>query len=140
MPFFVFLGSDSSFKLLQDAVADPAAEGTSITFIDTISQDTNGDIAATKKTVRSASTSQTGVVKLSNATNSTSATLAATPKAVKAAYDLANHAHPYLPMAGGDISGSVNVSGQIGIGGTGDSTPVHLEYDSSLEALNFVFT
>ena len=37
-----------------------------------------------------ASTTKKGVVQLSSATNSTSETLAATPKAVKAAYDLAN--------------------------------------------------
>ena len=40
--------------------------------------------------VRSASTSQTGIVQLSDATNSTSTTLAATANAVKKAYDLAN--------------------------------------------------
>ncbi|EKG8042356.1 tail fiber protein, partial [Escherichia coli] len=37
-----------------------------------------------------ASTTKKGIVQLSNATNSTSEMLAATPKAVKAAYDLAN--------------------------------------------------
>mgnify|MGYP002765451434 CR=1 FL=1 len=37
-----------------------------------------------------ASTTKKGIVQLSSATNSTSETLAATPKAVKAAYDLAN--------------------------------------------------
>lgn len=40
-----------------------------------------------------ASTSNTGVVKLSSSTSSTSTTLAATPSAVKAAYDLANTAN-----------------------------------------------
>ena len=40
-----------SFKLVQSAVSDPAASGTSITFIATISQDTNGVITVTKKTV-----------------------------------------------------------------------------------------
>ncbi|MBP5423960.1 MAG: hypothetical protein J6Y78_16125 [Paludibacteraceae bacterium] len=49
-------------KGLQTAVSDPSASGDSITFIDTISQNTNGEIAVTKKTVRSASTSQSGVV------------------------------------------------------------------------------
>ncbi|EPX9823426.1 tail fiber protein, partial [Escherichia coli] len=37
-----------------------------------------------------ASTTKKGIVQLSSATNSTSESLAATPKAVKAAYDLAN--------------------------------------------------
>ena len=66
--------------------SNPAAEGTAIAFIDAVSQ-TNGKISATKKTVRSATTSQTGVVQLNSATNSTSTTQAATPSAVKDAYD-----------------------------------------------------
>lgn len=40
-----------SFKMIQSAVSDPAASGTSITFIATISQNTNGEITVTKKTV-----------------------------------------------------------------------------------------
>ena len=40
-----------SFKMIQAAVSDPSASGTSITFIATISQDTNGVITVTKKTV-----------------------------------------------------------------------------------------
>ena len=40
-----------SFKMIQSGVSDPAASGTSITFIATISQDANGQITVTKKTV-----------------------------------------------------------------------------------------
>ena len=40
-----------SLKAVQSAVSDPAASGTSITFIATISQNTNGEITVTKKTV-----------------------------------------------------------------------------------------
>ena len=40
-----------SLKAVQSAVSDPAASGTSITFIATISPDTNGVITVTKKTV-----------------------------------------------------------------------------------------
>ena len=40
-----------SLKVVQSAVSDPDASGTSITFIATISQDTNGVIIVTKKTV-----------------------------------------------------------------------------------------
>ena len=52
----------SDYKTKQTAKTDPTADGTSLTFIDTISQDANGDITATKKTVAnvSASTSGTG--------------------------------------------------------------------------------
>ncbi|MGR8560166.1 tail fiber protein [Escherichia coli] len=51
-------------------------------------------------------TAQKGIVQLSSATNSTSETLAATPKAVKAAYDLAagkapsSHTHPWNQITG----------------------------------------
>ena len=58
------LGTDdiSRYKTKQTAVTSPTASSTDIAFIDTISQDTNGVIKATKKTVRNASTSQSGVV------------------------------------------------------------------------------
>ena len=39
------------YKTKQDAVTDPTASGKSLTFIDTISQDTNGKISVTKKNV-----------------------------------------------------------------------------------------
>ncbi|MCT6154816.1 phage tail protein, partial [Escherichia coli] len=42
-----------------------------------------------KYTAQDATTGQKGIVQLSSATNSTSESQAATPKAVKAAYDLA---------------------------------------------------
>ena len=45
-------------------VPSPTASGNEISFIDTVSQGANGGITATKKTVRSASATQTGVVEL----------------------------------------------------------------------------
>ncbi|HCO6909439.1 TPA: tail fiber protein [Escherichia coli] len=56
--------------------------------------------------VPAASLTQSGIVQLSSAINSTSETLAATPKAVKAAYDLADgkapssHKHPWNQITG----------------------------------------
>ncbi len=56
--------------------------------------------------VPAASLTQSGIVQLSSAINSTSETLAATPKAVKAAYDLAagkapsSHTHPWNQITG----------------------------------------
>ena len=77
---------DGEFKLKQSQVNDPTVptSGTteSISFIDSITQDENGEISPSKKNVRQASTSQTGVVQLSNATDSSDETKAATPKAV----------------------------------------------------------
>ena len=40
-----------SLKVVQSAVSDPAAAGTSVTFIATIAQDVDGRITVTKKTV-----------------------------------------------------------------------------------------
>lgn len=50
----------SDYKTKQTAKTDPTADGTSLTFIDTISQDANGDITATKKTVANVSASTSG--------------------------------------------------------------------------------
>ena len=41
----------NSLKVVQSAVSDPAAAGTSVTFIATIAQDADGKITVTKKTV-----------------------------------------------------------------------------------------
>lgn len=54
--------ADLGGKPTQSAVSSPSASGTAISFIDTISQNANGVITATKKTVRDASASQSGVV------------------------------------------------------------------------------
>lgn len=89
----------SGYKTVQTAVSDPTASGTGITFIATISQDTNGVITPTKQTVRTGSTSQTGVLQLTDSVSSTSTTTAATPKSVKQAYDLANGKYT-LPSGG----------------------------------------
>ena len=57
------LGGDvTNYKTKQTAKTDPSAAGTSVTFIDTISQNENGEITATKKTVQSASGSQAGLM------------------------------------------------------------------------------
>ncbi|WP_181663773.1 tail fiber protein, partial [Escherichia coli] len=64
------------------------------------------DLAKSKYTAQDATTTQKGIVQLSSDTNSTSETLAATPKAVKAAYDLAagkapsSHTHPWNQITG----------------------------------------
>jgi phage-related tail fiber protein len=74
--------------------------------------------------VPTASLTAKGTVQLSSATNSTSETLAATPKAVKAAYDLAagkapvSHTHPWsqitgVPAASLTAKGTVQLSSDI---------------------------
>ena len=49
------------YKTVQTAVSDPTASGTALAFIDTISQDENGEISVTKKTVANVSASSSGV-------------------------------------------------------------------------------
>lgn len=73
------LGNEGSYKIVQAAVADPSASGTSNTFIDTISQDTNGKITATKKTVAVTNSAPT----LAWGTTSTIGTVAGTNLQVK---------------------------------------------------------
>jgi len=51
-----------NYKTVQSAVLSPTASGNTTSFIDTISQDTNGKITATKKTVTAASTSVSGLM------------------------------------------------------------------------------
>ena len=55
-----------SYKTTQTAVTDPTASGNSVSFIDSISQNANGEISATKKTVYSASASQAGLMSSSD--------------------------------------------------------------------------
>ena len=81
----------ADFKTKQTPVADPSASGNGLDFIDSVTQDANGEIVPHKKSVQYGTTAQKGVVKLSNAIDSTSVTEAATPKAVKDAYDELNN-------------------------------------------------
>ena len=57
-----------NLKTKQTAVSDPSASGTTITAIASISQDANGVITATKKTIQSASQSQDGVMSAADKT------------------------------------------------------------------------
>lgn len=100
------------YKTVQVAKSSPSASGTAVSFIDTISQNDNGDITATRKTVRSATTGQTGVVQLNNTVTSTSTTQAATANAVKTAYDEASAAYdkPSSGIPYADLASAVQAS------------------------------
>ena len=50
------------YKTTQTAVNDPSADGNSAAFIDSISQNANGEITVTKKNVQAASASQAGLM------------------------------------------------------------------------------
>lgn len=66
--------------------------------------------------IQSSSTSQIGVVQLTDSTSSTSITTAATPNSVKSAYDLANAA---LPKTGGTMTGAITFAAGQTISGYG---------------------
>lgn len=103
-------GAFAGKKNTQTAVADPTASGTSLEFIATLSQDANGVITPTKKTVQDGTTSQKGIVQLEDSHTSTSTTKAATPKAVKDAYDLASTANTAAGNAATAAAGKANPS------------------------------
>ena len=50
------------YKTTQTAVSDPTADGNAAAFIDSISQNANGEITVTKKNVQAASASQAGLM------------------------------------------------------------------------------
>jgi hypothetical protein len=88
-----FLRGDATWQTInipsQDAYVLSGAYGSgNKTWVSTLTK--NGSIAAGTSTVPTASTSVYGITSLSSATNSSAEDVAATPKAVKAAYDLAN--------------------------------------------------
>lgn len=60
--YAVYTGANGVLTAASLAVSDPAASGSGITYISSISQDSKGQISATKSTVRDASASQSGIV------------------------------------------------------------------------------
>ena len=56
------LGNEGSYKVQQSAVSSPSTSGNATAFIDTISQNAQGVITATKKNVASATQSAAGLM------------------------------------------------------------------------------
>lgn len=81
----------ADFKTKQTAITDPTADGTGLSFIDSVTQNANGEITPHKKTVQDGTTAQKGVVQLQDSIGSTESTTdkAVTPHAVRAAIDAA---------------------------------------------------
>ena len=80
---------DSKYKTIQTNVTSPSASGNTTSFIDTISQDANGVITATKKTVPTAKYNTLGIIKPSKsytgaATLKTAAASASTAPTINA--------------------------------------------------------
>lgn len=104
---WIELGDESSFKVKQSAVNSPSASGTTTSFIDTITQNANGVISATKKTIPDANTSTKGIAKLHLAANCSTYSSddgGATPAAVKKAVELFSLVH------GGTADGNITIA------------------------------
>jgi hypothetical protein len=86
--------------------------------------------SVTNTTIRSTSTSQTGVVQLTDSISSTSTTTAATPNSVKTAYDLAA---TKFNSSGGTISGDTIVTGNLIV--NGETTTVNTSTVSTSDSL-----
>lgn len=83
----------ANYKPKQTAKASPSAASTEeYQFVDTVSQDANGVITATKKTMRKATTSAPGMVQLNDNIDSTRTDHAATANAVRKVAELAQAA------------------------------------------------
>ena len=140
------VSTDANKKLVSTnlTVSDSTADN-GIQYVYKVTQSAVGKITVTKSTIRSASTSQTGVVQLTDSTSSTSTTTAATPNSVKSAYDLANN-HKYWANVESTSAAAYNKEPEvksltIGNGTTASGTKkVQLVYDATAEVLNFVFT
>lgn len=106
----------SQTKPRQSAKASPAAEAAeAYQFIDTITQDADGVIAATKKTMRKATTSAPGMVQLNDNTNSTRTDHAATANAVRrVAEDVASAIAQIAQKAGlSDLANYVPITRKV---------------------------
>lgn len=114
-----------------------------ISHLQSVTVDAYGRVTETMAAnVRSATTSVTGIVQLSDSTATTSSILAATPTAVKSAYDLANAA---LPKSGGTMTGKVTTgaggatyaSVLLGVSAADPTSPVSGDLWNNTGAIKF---
>lgn len=91
--------------------------------------------AAASTSIRAASTSQTGIVQLSDSASTTSSTVAATSTAVKSAKDAADSAQTTannaLPKSGGTMTGTITMRAGTAVAGT---APIYFTSGTSLAA------
>lgn len=97
------LGNEGSYKIQQSAVSSPSASGTETAFIDTISQNAQGVITATKKTVASATQSAAGLMSAADKTK------------LDGIAEGANNYTYTLPTASSSILGGVKIGTGIAI-------------------------
>ena len=121
----------------------PTSGVAGISFIQSVDVDNYGRLTGQyTANVRSATTSVTGIVQLSDSISTTSSILAATPTAVKSAYDLANAA---LPKSGGTMTGKVTTgaggatyaSVLLGVSAADPTSPVSGDLWNNTGAIKF---
>lgn len=121
----------------------PTLGSAGINFIQSVQYDSYGrHTGQYTADVRSATTSVTGIVQLSDSTSTTSSTQAATLTAVKSAYDLANAA---LPKSGGTMTGKVTTgaggatyaSVLLGVSAADPTSPVSGDLWNNTGAIKF---
>jgi phage-related tail fiber protein len=114
-----------------------------INFVQSITKDSYGRISGrVLADVRTGSTTQTGILQLTDATNSTSTTTAATPNSVKTAFDLANAA---LARSGGTMTGKITTVASststasilLGVGAADPSAPASGDFWNNTGVIKF---
>ena len=137
----IVVNADSINLATVSVVLDAGTPG--ISHIQSITTDSYGRVTQTlTANVRSATTSVTGIVQLSDSISTTSSILAATPTAVKSAYDLANAA---LPKSGGTMTGKVTTgaggatyaSVLLGVSAADPTSPVSGDLWNNTGAIKF---
>lgn len=120
----------SDFKTKQSSV-NVEGLGTTKT-ITALTQNANGEISASASDIRSASTSQTGIVQLNDSTDSASTSQAATANAVKKAYD---HADTLVAGLDAEVTSDDGTNVQVKITQVdGIVTGVNITKDTSANA------
>ena len=140
----ITVGSGASGTIDLASVTQTNTTGSAgLSFAQTVNVDSYGRVTGIiSAAVQAGSTTQAGVLQVTDSVASTSTTTAASPNSVKTAYDLANAA---LPKSGGTLTGKLSlVSGSasaaslnFGAGTANPSTPVNGDFWNNSGTLLF---
>ena len=140
----ITVGSGASGTIDLAAVSQTNTTGSAgLSFAQTVNVDTYGRVTGVvSAAVQAGSTTQAGVLQVTDSVASTSITTAASPNSVKTAYDLANAA---LPKSGGTMTGKLNLvngstsaaSVNLGTGAANPTAPVNGDFWNNAGALFF---
>lgn len=118
------LGNEGDYKVKQTAVSSPAASGTTNEFIDTISQNANGVINPTKKTLAYATASAVGGIKV-HSVNSGSITVSSSGSNYYGVNrDKDGKAYVALPTWSNNAGTVTSITPGTGLTGTSNDTAI----------------